>query len=183
MAVTSHSLIARRYAKALFELADGPMLDTVARDLEAVQAMLAGSDDLRRMAASPLVGHTQRVAAIEAIASAAGLDDLTKKFLGVVATNNRLAALDGIITAFLGDVSTRRGLRQVYVTTARPLEDARRQALEASLNQALAARTSLIVRVDPSIIGGLVIRVGSQLIDASVKTKLDRLGRILKTAA
>jgi F-type H+-transporting ATPase subunit delta len=183
LAVTSHSLIARRYASALFELADGPMLDSVARDLEAVQGMLATSEDLRRMAASPLVSRTERVAAIEAIAAKAGLGDLTRKFLGVVATNNRLAALDGIATAFLGDVAARRGLRQVHVTTARPLDDGRRQALEASLNQALAARTSLTIRVDPSIIGGLVIRVGSQLIDASVKTKLDRLGRILKTAA
>jgi F-type H+-transporting ATPase subunit delta len=183
LAVTSHSLIARRYAHALFELADGPMLDTIARDLTAVRELWAESPGLRRMAASPLVDRATRVATIEAIATSAGFDDLTARFLGVVATNNRLAALDAIAAAFLDDVSDRRGLRQVDIVSARPLDEGRRKALEAALNQALAAHTSLTIRVDPSIIGGLVIRAGSQLIDASIKTKLDRLGRILKTAA
>ena len=120
---------------------------------------------------------------MEAIGAQARLGDLTKRFLGVVVENNRLADLDGIASAFLHEVSSRRGLREVEITVARPLDDGRRAAIEDALNRALAAKTIMSVRVDPAILGGIIIRVESQLIDASLKTKLDRLGRILKTAA
>jgi F-type H+-transporting ATPase subunit delta len=167
----------------LFELAEGPALDGVARDFEALRGMLADSADLRRAIASPLIPPASLHAAINGIADDAKFNELTKRFLGVVARNNRLSDLGAIAEAFLSEVADRRGFKQVEVIAAKPLDDARRAAIEANLNQALAAKTVLSVKIDPAIIGGLIIRVGSRLIDASVKTKLDRLGRVLKTAA
>ncbi len=180
---STHTAVARRYAEALFELAEGPALDGVARDIEALRGILAKSADLRRIVASPLVSGKGREAAIKAIAEQAQFGDITRRFLGVVAHNNRLGDIGDIVAAFLSEVADRRGLKQVEVTSATPLDEGRRAAIEAGLNQALAAKTVLTLKIDPAIIGGLVIRVGSRLIDASVKTKLDRLARVLKTAA
>ncbi len=180
---STHTAVARRYAEALFELAEGPALDGVARDFETLRAMLAGSPDLRRAIATPLIPKDSLNAAIQAIAKDASFGDLTRKFLGVVARNHRLGDISAIADAFLAEVANRRGFAQVEVTSAQPLDETRQAAIESSLNQALAAKTQLTLKVDPAIIGGLIIRVGSRLIDASIKTKLDRLGRVLKTAA
>ena len=180
---STHTLVARRYAEALFELAEGPALDGVARDFETLKAMIAGSADLRRAVSIPLISKDSLNSAIQTIARQAGFNDLTRKFLGVVARNHRLADIAAIADAFLAELATRRGFAQVEVISATPLSDVRKAAIEASLNQALAAKTQLSLTVDPALIGGLVIRIGSRLIDASVKTKLDRLGRVLKTAA
>ena len=117
---TSHSLVARRYAEALFELAEGQSLDAVARDLGELRAMIAASADLRHAVSSPVIPGPQRVAAIEAVAASAGFGDLTKRFLGVVSKNNRLFFIDAIATAFLDEVAARRGLKQVELTSARP---------------------------------------------------------------
>ncbi len=183
MTVTSHSLVARRYAQALFELADGQALDGVARDMAAVRAMLAESEDLRDFVKNPTVAKPDRLKAVEALAAKGEIGDLARRFLGVVVENDRLADLDAIAGAFLHDVSVRRGERDVEVTVASPLDEARRTTIADALNRALAAKTVLAVKVDPAILGGIIVRIDSQLVDASLKTKLDRLGRVLKTAA
>ena len=183
MTVTSHSLVARRYAQALFELADGQALDGVAQDMAALRAMLAESADLRGLVKNPTVTKADRLKALESLSGKIELGDLAKRFVGVIVENDRLADLDTIASVFLHEVSRRRGQRDAEVTVAQPIDEARRAAIEAALNKALAAKTIMSIRVDPSILGGMIIRVGSQLIDASLKTKLDRLGRILKTAA
>ena len=177
------SLLDKRYAQALFELADGQALDGVARDLTDLRAELADSADLRRVCASPMISRDDRLKAVAALGEKSGFGELTRKFLGMVVMNNRLAAIDGIAQAFLAEVAERRGLQAIEVSSAAPLDDTRKAALETNLNQALAARTSLTFTVDPALLGGVVIRAGSKLIDASLKTRLDRLGRILKTAA
>ena len=175
--------MAKRYAGALFGLAEGVALDVVARDLAALQQMLADSADLRQLVASPVVGHAAQAAVINALAEKAGFDGLTRRFLGVVAANHRLFALEAIAKAFLAELATRRGELQAEVISARPLSPAQVSAVENGLNKALSAKTTLVQQVDPALLGGLVIRVGSQLIDASLKSRLDRLGHVLKTAA
>ncbi len=180
---SSHTLVARRYAEALFELAEGPGLDGVAREMEQLRTLLSENAGLRRAMFSPAVPRAAKQKAIEALAAQAGFGGLSRKFVGLVGRNNRLADLGAIAHAFLDEVADRRGLRQVEVVSARPLDEGRRAAIENSLNQALAARTVLTLRVDASLLGGLVIRIGSRLLDASVKTKLDRLGRVLQTVA
>jgi F-type H+-transporting ATPase subunit delta len=167
----------------LSSLAEGPGLDAVSRDLVALRAMLEQSDDLRRAVASPMVTHEERTRVIQALSAGSGFTDLTRKFLGVVARNNRLGEVIAIIDAFLADVAKRRGQLEVEVTTARALDEHRLAQIESNLNSALDAKASLVVKVDPTLIGGIVVKVGSRLIDASVKTRLDRLGRILKSAA
>jgi F-type H+-transporting ATPase subunit delta len=180
---SSEALIAERYAGALSALAEGPALETVAQDLKTLRAMLSDSEDLRRAVASPMVTHEEHARVIQALSAGAGFSALTRKFLGVVAGNNRLGAIIAIMDAFLADVARRRGQVEVEVTTAKALDEKRLGEIEHSLNTALAAKATLKVTVDPALIGGIVIKVGSRLIDASVKTRLDRLGRILKSAA
>ncbi len=180
---SSLTLIARRYADALFASVTGPAIDVVARDMAALRRLLADNADLRALVANPLFNREEQGRAIAAIAVKAGFDDLTRRFIGVVATNHRLFALDAIAAEYLAEVAKRRGEMSVEVTSARPLTPAQVATVESGLNTALAAKASLELKVDPALLGGLKIRVGSQLIDASIKSRLDRLGQILKTAA
>jgi F-type H+-transporting ATPase subunit delta len=182
-AASSLTLIAKRYAEALFALATGPQLETAASDLTALRGLLATSEDLRALVGNPLFDRAEQQKAIAAIVAKAGFGDLTRRFIGVIATNHRLFALDAIAAEFLAELARRRGEMTVEVTSARKLTPRQVATVETGLNTALAAKTSLDLKVDPSLLGGLKIRVGSQLIDASVKSRLDRLGHILKTAA
>jgi F-type H+-transporting ATPase subunit delta len=179
----SLTVIAQRYANALFASATGPAVEVVARDMAALRTLLADNADLRALVANPLFSRAEQARAIEAVAARAGFDDLTRRFIGVVATNHRLFALDAIATAYLAEVARRRGEMRVEVTSAQQLTEAQVATVENGLNTALAAKTSLELKVDPALLGGLKIRVGSHLLDASIKSRLDRLGHILKTAA
>ena len=180
---TSLTLLAMRYADALFASATGATVDIVARDMADLRRLLAESADLRTAVTNPLFTRAEQASALAAVAEQAGFSDLTRRFIGVVAANHRLAALDAIAAAYLADVAKRRGEMTVEVTSARPLTPAQVETVTSGLNQALAAKTTLALQVDPALLGGLTIRVGSQLIDASLKSRLDRLGHVLKTAA
>lgn len=181
---TGASDVADRYATAAFELArDGGELDAVAGDLSRLQAMMDESADLRRLIRSPLFSREEQMRAIDAVLEAAGMGDLTRRFIGVVAKNRRLFVLEAIIRAFRARLAHHRGEISAEVVSAAPLDAAQRARLEDALKGVLGARVAIEARVDPSLLGGLVVRVGSRMVDSSLKSKLNRLQLAMKGAA
>jgi F-type H+-transporting ATPase subunit delta len=176
--------LATRYAAALFELADSrKALDAVAGDLTSLQKMIADSDDLRRLMNSPILGRDEQTKAIGAVAKAAGFNDLTQKFVGLVAQNRRLFTLSAMIKAFLKQLADRRGEMTAEVTAARPLTAEQQASVAEAIKRAVGSKVSIDVKVDPSLLGGLVVRVGSRMIDSSLKTKLQKLQLAMKGVA
>ena len=172
-----------RYAQALFELANEQgAAAAVESDLKSLKAMRAESADLRTLIASPAFDSEDKARGLAAIAAAADFTETTRKFLGLVATNRRTSALPGMIAAFEKIAADARGAISAEVTTALPLTPAQTQALAASLRTALGKDPEIETRVDPAILGGLKVRVGSRLYDASLKSRLDSLKFALKRA-
>jgi F-type H+-transporting ATPase subunit delta len=173
--------LATRYAAALFELADSKKaLDAVAGDLAALQKMIGESDDLRRLMASPVLGRAEQTKAIGAVTKAAAFNDLTQKFVGLVAQNRRLFTLSAMIKAFLNLLAARRGEMTAEVTAARTLTSDQQAAVAEAIKRAVGSKVTIDVKVDPSLLGGLVVRVGSRMIDSSLKTKLQKLQLAMK---
>jgi F-type H+-transporting ATPase subunit delta len=168
--------IATRYATAVFELArEQKKLDEVAADLEAVGRLLVESADLRRLASSPILSREEQGRAIAAVTERAGLGELSRNFLGVLAENRRLFALDGIILAFGRMLAEHRGVVQAEVISASELGEDQLKALRESVERYAGKEVELTRTVDSSLLGGLVVRVGSRMIDASLKSKLQQL--------
>jgi F-type H+-transporting ATPase subunit delta len=175
--------VASRYAQALFDLADeSGHLDSVEADLKSLKAMSADSLDLRRLIASPAFSSEDKGKALLAIADKAKFAATTRKFIGLLAANGRIGALPGIVTAFQALSARKRGLVAAEVTTAIALTAAQQKGLQSALRQALGKDPELTTRVDPAILGGLKVRVGSRLYDASLRSKLDQLKFALKRA-
>lgn len=173
--------LAERYAAALYELADeGKALDRVAGDLRSLAKALADSPDLMRMIRSPVLGRQEQGRAIKAILDQMGVDALTAKFLGLVAQNRRLFAVPAMIKAFLAELARRRGEIAAEVTSAQPLSPQQAEAVTAALRQAVGSKVTVETRVDPSLLGGMVVRVGSRMVDSSLKTKLQKLELAMK---
>jgi len=178
---TDIGAIAERYAAALFELAEQEKaLDTVEADLKALKAMTAESRDLQVMLKSPVIGRAEQGAAVAALADKAEWHKLTKNFLGVLARNRRLFALPGVIGAFLARLAAKRGEVTAKITSAAALSAAQKKSLTAALKKAMGQDVILDLEVDPSLLGGMVAQVGSRMIDASLKTKLQQLTLALK---
>jgi F-type H+-transporting ATPase subunit delta len=176
--------IAGRYATALFELArDAGQLDAVAKDLDALARMLVDSADLVRLVRSPVFGREEQAKAISAIAEKAGMTDLVRRFLGVLANNRRLFAVSGMIAAFKTLLSHHRGEALAEVVSAVPLDDAQLAQIKSSLSSATAGNVVINAKVDPSLIGGLIVKFGSRMIDASIQTKLNNLKSAMKGVA
>lgn len=172
-----------RYAQALFDLAsDQGLVAAVEADLKALKALSAESPDLRTLIASPAFDAADKARGLSAIAQRAEFNPLTKKFLGFIAAQRRAAALPAMITAFQALSAAYRGVVSAQVTTAITLTDAQAKGLQAALRQALGKDPEIETRVDPSILGGVKVRVGSRLYDASLKSKLDSLKFALKRA-
>ena len=175
--------VGARYAQALFDLAkEKGRVAAVEADLKAFKAMRSGSADLRRLLASPAFSAEDKGRAIAAIAEKAQFDPLTLKFFGLVAANRRSGALLSAITAFEALSAADRGVVAAEVTTAVKLTPAQQTGLKAALRHALGKDPEIETRVDPSILGGLKVRVGSRLYDASLRTKLDSLRFALNRA-
>lgn len=173
--------IADRYSAALFALAEEKAaFEAVESDLKALKAMLAESADLKRLVGSPVISRQDQGRAIVALAAKAGWQELTRNFLGLLAKNRRLFAVSGIIDAFLARLSAQRGEVTAQVTTAKALTAAQKKSLSAALKKAVGKEVALDVTVDPSLLGGLVAKVGSKMVDASLKTKLQQLTLALK---
>ena len=178
---SSVSGVAERYASALFDLArDQDSLAQVESELQSVTAMLDESEDLRRLVHSPAFSADDQFSAISALADRAGIGGLTGNFLRLVAKNRRLFALPGIITAFRDMAANHRGEVTAEVTSAHPLSDAQTGELKAALKEKLGKDVTLHTRVDPALLGGLVVRVGSRMIDTSLRTRLMTIKTQLK---
>jgi F-type H+-transporting ATPase subunit delta len=173
--------IAGRYATALFDLAkESNQLDNVQRDMDTVAAMLNESADLARLVRSPVVAREDQAKAMAAVLERAGIGDLVRKFVGVVAENRRLFALLDMIKVYGQLMAQHRGEVVADVTAAKSLNDAQMSALKASLAEGLGRDVAVNVHVDDSLIGGLVVQVGSRMIDTSLRTKLENLKYAMK---
>jgi F-type H+-transporting ATPase subunit delta len=176
--------LAQRYATALFELADERRaLDQVAGDLEKIGAMIDAAPDLRRLLRSPVLKREEQARALDAVLAQAGISDLTRRFAGLVARNRRLFAFDGMVRGFRALLALRRGEVTAEVTSAVELSKQQLDAITDALKRTYGAKVAVAPRVDPSLLGGLVVRVGSRMIDASLRSKLHRLQIALKGAA
>ena len=170
-----------RYATALFDLAvEAKSLDAVAASLATLKDAMAQSADLKTLMTSPMVTRSAAAAGVAGVAASLKLDSLTSNFLGVLARNRRLAALPAIIRDFSALAAARRGEISAQVTAAHKLSAAQQKALAAKLKAGLGRDVALDITVDPAILGGLIVRVGSRMIDSSLKTRLGALGQALK---
>lgn len=175
--------IAGRYASALFDLAqDQSALEPVAADLAAFGRMIDESDDLRRLVRSPVIRRSAQVAALDALMDKAQMNALTKKFVGLVARNRRLFALRDMIRGFSRLLAQHRGEVAGEVVSAHPLSDTQLDALKAQLKAAVGNDVQLEAKVDASLLGGLVVKIGSRMIDSSLRTKLQNLKFAMKGA-
>lgn len=174
-------VIAQRYATALFELAEGQnALDAVAGDLKTLKAMIRDSADLRRVLSSPVLSRDDQGKAMAAVAAKAQFGGLTANFLGLVAKNRRLFSLEGMIDAYLGRLAAHRGETSAQVASAVPLSQAQLDSLTNTLKTTFGGGVAVEVSVDPSLLGGLVVKVGSRMVDSSLKTKLQHLKLAMK---
>lgn len=170
-----------RYALALFELArDNNQLDSVAESLAALKSALAESAELRSLTTSPVIGRDAATKAVAAVGDAMGLDALTKKFLGVMAQGRRLSQLGAVIRAFETLLSNHKGESRAEVTSAHPLAKTQVTALEKALKARVGRDVAVDLKVDPAVLGGLVVKIGSQMIDSSIRTRLNSLAQAMK---
>ena len=173
--------LAARYASALYDLADEQgAIDTVAADLNTLKSMLNQSEVFTRFIKSPILSRDDQSKGIAAVAGAAQLSALTQKFLGLVARNRRLFSLPGMIRGFLEILAERRGQQTAEVTSAVALSEAQIAALSAALKTSGGRNVTVSTKIDPSILGGLIVRVGSRMVDSSLKSKLQRLKLVMK---
>jgi F-type H+-transporting ATPase subunit delta len=175
--------VGARYAQALFDLAlDTEALDAVESDLKAMKAARAESPELRQVLASPVVSGDDKGKALTALGEQMGFCRTTLNFLGVLAANRRAAELPAITAAFARLSAAHRGVVAADVTTAVKLTAAQAKGVQAALAQALGQEPEITTHLDPSILGGLKVKVGSRLFDASLRSKLDSLKFALKRA-
>ena len=173
--------LAGRYATALFGLArDKNQIDAVTRSVAALESAMAESADLKALVTSPLIGRADAAKAVRALQPTLGLDPLTGNFLGVLADNGRLSELKSILKLVKQLAAAHRGETEAEVTSAMPLDDTQIAALKAKLAKRAGRDVTLDVKVDPSLLGGIVVKLGSQMIDASIKTKLNTLANAMK---
>ena len=173
--------LAGRYATALFGLArDKQQIDSVAKSLETLSQALTELADLKRLVSSPLVSRDDAGKVVAALKDTLSLDPLTANFVGVLAKNGRLRDLPAVIAAVRRLAAGHRGETTAHVTTAHPLDDQQRAALATQLKARAGRNVQIDAEVDPSILGGIVVRLGSQMIDASIRTKLDTLATAMK---
>jgi len=181
---TAVSEIAKRYATALFELADEQSaLDGVADDLARLSAAIDESPDLQRLVRSPVLNRTDQGKAMAAILGAMDVNDLTRRFVGLVAQNRRLFVLSDMVRSYLDELARRRGEMVAEVTAAKSLSDSQINALQESLQRALGGKISIAHAVDPALIGGMVVKVGSRMVDTSLRTQLNRMQIAMKGAS
>ncbi|MCA0255177.1 MAG: F0F1 ATP synthase subunit delta [Proteobacteria bacterium] len=173
--------VAERYASSLFELAlEAGKVDAVSAALNGFDALIGESEDLKRLVQSPVFSAEDQVNAISAIADKLGVDALVVNFLKVVAGNRRLFALPGMIKAFAQIAAAHRGEITADVTSAHALTAEQETELKAALKSVTGKDVTLAVTVDPAILGGLIVKVGSRQIDTSLRTKLSTLKLALK---
>jgi F-type H+-transporting ATPase subunit delta len=176
--------LAGRYAQALFDLAtERSALDAVAADLNALSKMLHDSAEFARLVKSPVIKRGAAGKAMAALAKSAGFNALTSNFLGLLAKNRRLFELTAMIKAFHELLADSRGEVAAEVVSAQPLSEKHLAAVADALKASTGAKIALSSRVDPALLGGMVVRVGSRMVDSSLRTKLSKLELAMKGIA
>ena len=179
----SVSGVSGRYATALFELArEEKSIDAVKTDLDSFEAMLNDSADLRRLVRSPVFSADAQSKALNAVLEKAGISGTSAKFLKVLTANRRLFAVADVIRAFRALVAKYKGEATADVTVAEALNEKNLDALKTALKSVTGKDVALNVKVDPSIIGGLVVKLGSRMVDSSLRTKLNSIKHSMKEA-
>jgi F-type H+-transporting ATPase subunit delta len=173
--------MAGRYATALFELAlDNNAVDAVRADLDRFDGLVAESEDLRRLVRSPVFSADAQGKALGAVLDRAGIGGLTAQFLKVITANRRLFAVREMTRAYRALVARHHGEVSAQITVAEPLSDAHRAAITDALKSVTGKDVGLDVKVDPAIIGGLVVKLGSRMVDSSLRTKLNSIKHAMK---
>lgn len=173
--------MAGRYAAALFDLAkEQHLLDKVASDFKQLSTMLGESDDLRRLVRSPVISAEDQSRALGALLEKAGSDPLTVNFLRLITRNRRLFAVGDMIKIYLALLARERGEVTADVASAHTLSDAQMTQLKDMLRISIGKEAQVVTRVDPALLGGLVVKVGSKMIDSSLRTKLNNLKVAMK---
>ena len=173
--------MAGRYATALFELAlETSELDAVRADLERFDAMLGDSSDLSRLVRSPVFSADEQIKALDAVLAKSGIGGLSAKFLNVLTANRRLFAVRAVIRDFRRLVANHKGEVTAEVTLAEKPSDAHLAAIKNALNTVTKKDVQVEINVDPAIIGGIVVKVGSRMVDSSLRTKLNAIKHAMK---
>ena len=173
--------LAGRYATALFGLArDEHQIDAVSRSLDSLERALADVPEFAQLVSSPLIGRAAAGKALADLTKPLGLDQLTANFLGVLAKNGRLGELRAIIRMVRRLAAEHRGVTTAEVTSAHALNDNQVADLKAQLKKRAGREVMIDAKVDPNILGGIVVRLGSRMIDASIRTKLNSLAQAMK---
>jgi F-type H+-transporting ATPase subunit delta len=173
--------LAGRYARALFDLAiEGKALSTVEGSVARLGEALSASPELKALVSSPVISRNDAARAVKAVSTSLGLDPLTGNFIGVLAQNRRLGKLADIVRTFAEMTASHRGEASATVTSAHPLSDDQVAAVRAKLKSRLGRDVSVNLTVDPAILGGLVVQVGSRLVDSSIRTRLNTLATAMK---
>jgi F-type H+-transporting ATPase subunit delta len=175
--------IAGRYALALFELAvQENAVDAVSTQLDKFESLLAGSSDLTDLIKNPTFSAGDQVRAINAVLDKAKIAGIGANFIRLVASKRRLFAVSSMITAYRSLVARERGEVTAHVTVAEALNDKNKASVQAALDAATGKKVTLVEKIDPSIIGGLIVRLGSKMVDSSVRTKLNSIKLAMKEA-
>lgn len=175
--------LAGRYASALFELAaDKGSVTAVESDLEKIESALGESDDFRNLTTNPEISRDAAKHAVQGVAVLLGVSELTQNFLGVLAKNRRLGALPDMIRAFNTIAAAQRGEVTAQVSSAHALSDAQLSTLKDKLTAREGRTVKLKTNVDPELLGGLVVTIGSRRIDGSIKTRLNTLANAMMKA-
>lgn len=183
MTAASISGAAGRYASAIFDLGkESKALDSLESDLDTLKSLIEENEDLGRVVHSPAFSRDAQAQAMNAILDKMGAADLTKRFVGLMASKGRLGALPGAIAGFKDMLADHRGETVAEVVSAKDLTDAQRDKLAANLKQSFGKDVKIDASVDPSLLGGLVVKVGSRMIDSSLKTKLANLQLAMKAS-
>ena len=176
--------MAGRYAAALFEIAkDDKQFAQVERDVKAFQSMLDSSEDLRRLVRSPVISAENQATALTALLQKAEISGLTANFLRVIARNRRLFAVADMLKNFRALLARERGEVTADVASAHPLSTEQMNTLKDTLKAQVGKDVQINTRVDPNLLGGLVVKVGSRMIDSSLRTKLNNLKVAMKGTA
>ena len=182
--ISSGGGLTDRYAAALYAHADETQsLDTVVYQMVNLGRMIDGSSDFRRLLESPLIDVKTATSAAQAVLVNEGFGKEVRDFVGVISVNRRLRALRDIVSAFAALVAERRGIVTAHVASAHPLNDVQRQQLRARLIEAGYGNVNIDERVEPDLLGGLIVKIGARLYDTSLKSRLQRLQYAMKGAA
>ncbi len=175
--------VAGRYAAALFDLAiEADALEAIEADLNTFSAAVAVAPEFREFLKSPVYGADDQLRAIVALADQAGLGAMTKNFLSLVAKNRRLGALEDMIAAYQGMLADHRGEVSAEAVSAATLSEDQSRRLRSEIESVVGKAVNLETSVDPDLLGGLIVKVGSKMIDSSLRTKLNRMKSVMKEA-